>query len=62
MIVVVERMSLDDDPVENDTGSPGLGLSRGMYQLSLVARFPTRSETNKAMQPQKVNRGLKFRI
>ena len=36
-------------------------------EMSLVVRkpvfgFPTRSDTNKAVQPQKIARGLKFRI
>ena len=31
-------------------------------QENLSSRFPTRSDTNRAVQPQKMAGGLKFRI
>ena len=34
----------------------------GSLHMSLVMRKPTRSHTNQAVQPQKMARGLKFRI
>ena len=42
-------------------------VSEVMLSLSLVMRksvfgFPTRSDTNRAVQPRKMARGLKFRI
>ena len=37
-------------------------LSDGRHYLSLAVRKPTRSDTNRAAQPQKVTRGLNFRI
>ena len=44
-----------------------LGTSILRYAISLVMRkpvlrFPTRSDTNRAVQPQKLAKGLKFRI
>ena len=46
----------------------GLLLYRNIPAMSLVVKkkrfsgFPTRSHTNRAVQPQKMARGLKFRI
>ena len=37
-------------------------VSLASLQENLSLRFPTRSDTNRAVQPQKMDRGLKFRI
>ena len=44
------------------TDMDSLNVSSAVLQESLSPWFPTRSDTNRAVQPQKMARGLKFQI
>ena len=60
---IVSQNKIHFDPLPNEKD-----VDMSMYKLSHVVRkirssgFPTRSDTNRAVQPRKMAGGLKFRI